>query len=592
MSQAPACGARVRRDFLLSHLRRHRRVLAGAAAVLGLDAVIGVLLPLPLRFIIDEILLAKPGRVLPASAARMLAGMPPEALLLAAAAAMALVYAASVWVTRAQTVWIQRCCNAFVQGVRDELAALYLSRRHGFVAFRSKADLVARASQDTAALEKLLVTGLPFFLRALPSLALIMGMLLWTDVRLAAAMAAAMAAAYWPMAVYARGMRRHRALVRSEETRFEALLLQALQGFSLVKSLSLEPRWRRALAGAAAGVSAHALDMSRAEGGLSAASQGAKLGMRFVIVAVGGWAALRGHLSVGALVMALSYADSVAGAISDFAKFAVKATSSLVGVDRLAELLEASGGAGEDGRGAELRPDAVPSLTLRGVRTGPPGGPELHAALAPGQCVAISGPSGSGKTSLLRLLNRLEEPVSGELLLAGRALREYSLASLRSFVTFVPQDIALFPGSVRENLLLDGAAAEAELWEALERAGARAFVELLPGGLDAEIGESAQSLSTGQSRQLCLARAFLRPARGVFAFDEPCANLDAAASRALLRSFRALAARGALVLWSAHSEEAARAADRVLRLGAQEPSEDSISSRERRAPSMSIENAG
>lgn len=318
--------------FFLRHALRQKRVVALTAGVLALDALVGIALPLPLRFAIDGVLVPR-GEPLPPALAALVAGASPEARLAAAAAAMAVVYALSVWVTYAQTIGLQHCGNGFVLSVRAELTELY---RAGAVrpGEKTPVDLVSRASQDAGHLEDLLTSGLPALVRALPSYVMILAMLLWTDWRIAALVSAALLVSVALILRYSRLMRRFRKAARHQETRFEAATLALVSG-GAADGASL--RWR------SEAIASRLLDMSRAEAWLSGSTYGLKLLLRLLVVAVGGFAVLRGRATVGILVMTLSYLDSLWGATSDVCKFAIRTTKSFAGAERIAELLARPG---------------------------------------------------------------------------------------------------------------------------------------------------------------------------------------------------------------------------------------------------------
>jgi ABC-type multidrug transport system fused ATPase/permease subunit len=142
------------------------------------------------------------------------------------------------------------------------------------------------------------------------------------------------------------------------------------------------------------------------------------------------------------------------------------------------------------------------------------------------QTIAIVGSTGSGKSTLFQLLTRFYDPQSGTITLDGTPLQNFSKHSLRQSLAYVTQEAFLFAGTIRDNLHLGKpAATDDELWSALRDACAEDFVQRLPEGLDAEVGERGVLLSGGERQRLALARAFLKNAP-ILLLDEATSSVD------------------------------------------------------------------
>ena len=201
-------------------------------------------------------------------------------------------------------------------------------------------------------------------------------------------------------------------------------------------------------------------------------------------------------------------------------------------------------------------PDA---FELIGVSAGPVAGDPILRSIdlvIPANGVTVlAGPSGAGKSTLLRLLNRLDDPVAGEIRWRGRALSEWAPTELRRQVAMVFQRPPLFSGTVLENLRVASADVDVE----------RAGHVLEHVGLDPELlGQDAESLSGGEAQRMCVARALLtEPA--VLLADEPTAALDRAARATVEDLGRMLADSGVAVIWVSHdTDQLRRLADHVI----------------------------
>ncbi len=150
----------------------------------------------------------------------------------------------------------------------------------------------------------------------------------------------------------------------------------------------------------------------------------------------------------------------------------------------------------------------------------------LSGRIPAGSMAAVVGENGTGKSTLLSLLLRLHRPSAGTVSIGGVPIETLQLASYRDQIAYVPQELALFGGTIRENILFGKPeATEAEIASAADAALFTPVLEQLPDGLDTILDESGASLSGGQARRLMLARAALRDA-SILLLDEPLAGLD------------------------------------------------------------------
>jgi ATP-binding cassette, subfamily B, bacterial len=182
-----------------------------------------------------------------------------------------------------------------------------------------------------------------------------------------------------------------------------------------------------------------------------------------------------------------------------------------------------------------------------------------------GEQVAMVGANGAGKSTVVHLITGLYKPARGGLFVNGVAYEEVNIRSLRERMAILPQNPFLFPGTIRDNLTYGSTAyRDGAMRQALEWAGAGAFVDELAAGLDAEIGEQGILLSGGQRQKLVLARALLREPDFLI-FDEPTNHLDEEAITTLLHNLSRLPFRPAVLMIS-HDPTALRHASRAWRL--------------------------
>ena len=200
-----------------------------------------------------------------------------------------------------------------------------------------------------------------------------------------------------------------------------------------------------------------------------------------------------------------------------------------------------------------------------------PGAPRLllsnlNFELQPGETVGVVGQSGAGKSTLARMLVGVWKPFSGHIRLDGAEIFSWDRAAFGRVTGYLPQDVELFSGTVRDNIArFREDATDEQVIEAARLANAHEFILSLNKGYDTELGDGGAVLSGGQRQRVGLARAvFGDPALVVL--DEPNAALDAAGEEALLRALAALKERGATVVIVSHKASVFRSADKILYL--------------------------
>jgi ABC-type multidrug transport system fused ATPase/permease subunit len=180
----------------------------------------------------------------------------------------------------------------------------------------------------------------------------------------------------------------------------------------------------------------------------------------------------------------------------------------------------------------------------------------------PGESVALVGPSGSGKSTVLRMISRLTEPTSGEILIDGRLLSNIQSNSLRQRIGVVNQDTFLFNNTIMNNLMYLSSHTRDIVEEIAERVKIDSFTKELPDGFDHEIGENGSSLSGGQRQRLAIARTLLKDC-DIFMLDEATSAIDRQNEKVIMDVIQHIAANKTC-LFVAHRLETVIHADRIL----------------------------
>lgn len=215
---------------------------------------------------------------------------------------------------------------------------------------------------------------------------------------------------------------------------------------------------------------------------------------------------------------------------------------------------------GPTGSDAGLRFDNV---NFNYAAKGAPTLKQVSFEAAPNESLAIVGRSGAGKSTIVNLVLGLYSPASGQILLNGRPLTDYSLAQLRQNVSYVAQDTFLFSGSIRDNVAYGKpGATDEEIAAALQGAGAMDFVSALPRGMDTDVGDNGAKLSGGQKQRIAIARALLKDAP-LLIFDEATSALDGETERYLRNTLNQMK-QGRTTIVIAHRLSTIQEADKVL----------------------------
>ncbi len=237
-----------------------------------------------------------------------------------------------------------------------------------------------------------------------------------------------------------------------------------------------------------------------------------------------------GMITQGAVVALLNYMAQILVELVKLANLIISITKALACANRVSAVLDikpslASPQQGQAGRDSGVAFENV-ELTYRGA--GAPSLSGVSFSARPGQTIGIIGGTGSGKTSLVNLVPRFYDVSAGRVLVGGRDVRDWPLEELRAKTGLVPQKALLFTGTIRDNLLWGNpGASDQDLWQALETAQAREFVEQKPRGLDEPVEQGGRNFSGGQRQRLTIARALVRRPE-ILILDDSASALDLA----------------------------------------------------------------
>jgi ATP-binding cassette subfamily B protein/subfamily B ATP-binding cassette protein MsbA len=553
--------------WALRYARRRKAALAAVAAAMLAKIALDMLKPWPLKILVDHVL---GGRAMPPALARAAGLLPgadaPDGLLdwcvAGTVALFLLTWALGLAASLAGLSLGQR----MVYDLGADLFGRLLRLPLGFHGRRPVGDTVRRVTADCACVATIVKDALLPVLTAVVSLVVMFVILCRLDAALALLSLAVVPGLVFLLRRYAAPMLERGYEQQEAEGRLYNVVEQTLSAVPVVQAFGREEHADRRFA-------------AGTEDALDAALAATTVQLRFKVLTglttalgtagilwVGALHVLDGRLSVGGILVFLSYLGSLYGPLEALMYTSSTLQGAAGSARRVLEILQTEPGVA-DRPGAAPLPPARGRVCLEGVTFGyEPGRPVLRDVsleVLPGQTVALVGYTGAGKTTLVSLVPRFFDPWQGRVTVDGNDVREVQLEGLRRQVAVVLQEPLLFPLTVAENIAYGRPGAPREEIEAAARAAnAHAFIERLPEGYDTRVGERGATLSGGERQRLSIARALLRDAP-VLILDEPTSALDADSEGLLLAALGRLM-KGRTTLLIAHRLSTIRHADRVV----------------------------
>ena len=536
---------------LLPRIRPYHGRLAVCAVCLLVAAAVGLAFPQVVRHLLDAAFQNH-----------------DRALLDRIALGLVLAFALQGVMNFIQVFLLTGTAERVVAQLREDVFAHLVRLSPGFFTERRTGELTSRLSADLAVLQSLLGTWISEMSRQ--SLFLVGGIVLLTltHPRLTTTTLAVVPLVVGSAFFFGRRLRKASTGVQDRIAESMGMADEAFSQIRTVQSFVREAEETRRYRFLLSGVVKAAIARAQTRAVLFGVVGFVAFAGVVAVLWQGGRLVLEGALTPGALVSFLLYAITVAAAVGSLASLFGSYQEAVGAAQRVFELLEMTPTVAEPVRPTALARPVRGALALEDVRFRY--SPDLADTLidvsftiAPGEVVALVGPSGAGKTTVASLIPRFWDVTSGRIALDGVDIRQLSFDDLRGSVGLVPQEPALFSGTVRENIAYARPDAnEMDVLAAARAAHAMEFIERLPQGLETLVGERGVKLSGGQRQRIALARVFLKnPA--VVVLDEATSSLDNESERLVEEAMEELL-RGRSTLIIAHRLRTVRRADRVL----------------------------
>jgi subfamily B ATP-binding cassette protein MsbA len=534
-------------------VRPYRHLLLGATVALVLSSMASLAFPMVVRYLLDAAFVGHDRGLLDRIALALVALFSVQAVL-----------------NYAQAYLLSASGEQAVAGLRRELFGRLLDMPPGFFAERRTGELTSRLSVDIGMLQTVLSHQVSELARQI--LALVGGIVLltWLQPRLTLTALLVAPVVVGTALVFGRRLRDMTTGVQDRVAEATGVAEEAFSQIRTVQSFVQEPAERARYAERVQASVRTALKRAKVRGvffGMLTFSTFA--GIVFVLWQ-GGLLVLDGRLTPGALVSFLLYTITIAASIGALATSFTTYQEAVGAAERVFEIIEMTPAIADPPVPTPLTRPARGQVAFEGVSFRYQADPSLawtladvNLVVAPGEVVALVGPSGGGKTTLVSLLPRFWDVDQGRITLDGIDIRALRLADLRGAIGIVPQEPALFSGTIRENIAYARpSATEVDVQAAARAAHAHEFVERLPLGYETLVGERGVKLSGGQRQRVAIARAILKdPA--VLILDEATSSLDNESERLIEDALsKLLVGRTTLII--AHRLSTVQRADRLL----------------------------
>jgi len=455
-----------------------------------------------------------------------------------------------------------------VADIRKKVFNHLIDLHPGFFEQNRALEIQSRFTADTTVLQSVIGSTVSIALRN--TLMLIGGLILLfvTNAKLAAIILLGFPLVIAPILFFGRRVRQLSRLSQDRVADVGSYVGENLSQIKTVQAFNHQPHDRRFFSE----VSEKAFDIARERirqrAWLTTLAISLVMGAVGIVIWIGGLDVIHGRISPGELAAFVFYSLLVgvaAGAISEVIGELQRAAGSAA---RLFELLQTEPAFVREGENRSFAGPVTGEIAIEHLgfsypgRQAQPAISDLSLHIRPGETLALVGPSGAGKSTLFDLLLHFYQPDSGRILIDGVDTSDLSLDALRRCFALVPQNPALFHGTVADNIRYARPGAEqSEVEQAARIAHADEFIQALPQGYDTPLGDAGLGLSGGQKQRLAIARALLADAP-ILLLDEATSALDAQSEHLIQQAMPALTA-GRTTLVIAHRLATVRDADRI-----------------------------
>ena len=519
-------------------LRPHWKAMSLALAGVAAEAMASLLEPWPLKIVLDYLLQSRPlpGWMMPVVG---WIGGGTLAVLNVAVVAVAVIAAGGAvgsylnnYLTANAGQWVMHDLRRTLYHHIHRLSiAEHDEKRTG--------DLIGRVTSDIDSIQDFVTSALLGIVTNVLTLVGIIAVMLYLNWRFTLISLAVAPVLFLVVYVFTRRIKKASREVRKKESELVSMVEEVFSSIRVVKAFAREDYEERRFERQSLDNVETALVARAAKMKLSPVVDIIVATGTCLMLAYGARLVLAGQLTAGALVVFLLYLGKMYKPMRDLSKMTGTVSKAGVAFERIREVLESEGGI-RDRRHARQATGFKGAIAFDRVSFGYSSDQmileDVSFTIEPGQVAAFVGPTGGGKTTIINLVARFYDPMSGTVTIDGTDIRQFTIRSLRDQISFVLQDTLLFQAPIWQNIAYGRPeATRVEIMRAAALANAHDFITEMPDGYDTMVGERGVTLSGGQRQRIAIARAVIRKTP-ILILDEPTSGLDAQSEQAVFEA--------------------------------------------------------
>ncbi len=552
--------------YLLPLLRAHWRKIFLAFLAMGVDSLLTVMRPWPLKVVIDRVLSHRPSRVPLIHAWLDNAPLTATQILYGSCAAVLCIALITGLTTYCYTRLLGAVGQRFVFELRRDLFAHMQRLSLRFHDTQKTGDLTTRLTSDIQSIQDFISNGVIAFGSNTLLLSSMAALMFWLNWRFALAALSIAPLMFWMVYRHKLLIKRATRKARASTGLLASLAQETLASIRIVQGLAQEDQIDERFQVQSESSLQAFLESMRYQARIAPVVDFcAAIGLTMVMW-YGARSVLAGRITTGDVVIFFAYVNNFYSPMKAITRSTNTFTKASIGAERIVEVLQHQSEV-RDRKRARPAPQFKGAIEFRDVSFEYEPGvtvlSHVNLCISPGQKLAIVGATGAGKSTLVSLVLRFYDPTAGAVLVDGEDIRNYSLRSYREQISLVLQDSLLLSGTIRDNITFGRTdATDAEIRAAAATANADEFIRRFPEGYETRVAEAGTTLSGGQKQRIAIARAVVRDTP-ILILDEPTSGLDAAAERTVINALeRAAAGRTTLVI--AHRLSTVRLAQHIV----------------------------